>query len=203
MLRTVTIALTLALTACTPKPASETTSPCDIGPVRQDVGTLGALRLELWVAKELCVAPEPETTNLSGGAVSVRIFNTGQTPVQLVAADPEATFVTKVWDADRSASMIEFDLGPEPEDVPTVHVEIAPGESWQSAPIEHYMNTLALELRGGRRIDGTSLPEGGKQRRRFGLQARFAATVNAGAGFVAMEQTFEGEIDVVMVSGGL
>lgn len=177
------------------------TTTCDITPIQSDVITQGALRFELWVAKELCVIREAGTTNLSGGALSVRIINTGETPVILVAANPNATFVTKVWDADQITSMIELSPGPEPEDIPTVQVEISPGQGWQSAPIENYMSILAAEILGGKRIDGTVLPEGAHQRRMFGLEARFSATFNAGAGFVPNELTFKGGIEAVMVSG--
>lgn len=175
------------------------TSPCDITPTQHEVITKGTLRFELWIAKELCLERYGQSTNLSSAALTVRIVNTGATAVQLVAADPDALFITKIWDADQPSSMIELNPGPEPEDIATVQVEIAPGGAWDSRPIENYMNILVADMLKGARIDGSLLPEAIQMRRVFGVEALFAASLNSGAGFVAFEQDLKGAVEMVQV----
>ncbi|MGH1347658.1 MAG: hypothetical protein ACRBN8_39250 [Nannocystales bacterium] len=192
--------LTLA-TSCALHEIAESAPACDTTPIQHDAVTRGALRFELWIAKDLCVTRYAETTMISPGALSVRIINTGKTPVQMVAADPDATFVAKLWDADQVTSMVELHRGPEPEDVATVLVDIGSGQTWQSPPIQSYMNILASDILAGSRIDGTVLPESAHLGRSFGMEVAFSATFNAGAGFVAMSETFRGTIEMVMVAG--
>ncbi|RLJ60419.1 hypothetical protein BCF46_0618 [Litoreibacter meonggei] len=175
------------------------TSPCDITPTQNQVVKKGALQIELWIAKELCLESSGQTTNLSSAALHVRIVNTGANAVQLVAADPDALFIAKIWDADQPASMIELSPGPEPEDIATVQVEIAPGGAWDSRPIENYMNVLVADMLKGARIDGSPLPDAARMRRVFGVEALFAATLNSGTGFVAFEQNLKGVVEMVQV----
>lgn len=179
------------------------TSPCDITPTQHDVVSNGALRFELWVAKQLCVTRVGQSSNLTSASIFVRIVNTGPTPVQLVAADPEALRLVKIWDADRAQSMIELTLGPEPKEIPTVQATIAPGQGWDSSPLENQMSFLVPHLNAGARLDGSSLPEAAKFSRVFGLEAQFAATFNTGAGFVPMDQVLRGSIEAVMLPAAL
>jgi hypothetical protein len=175
------------------------TSPCDITPTQHEVITKGTLRFELWIAKELCLERNGPSTSLSSAALTVRIVNTGATAVQLVAADPDALFITNIWDADQPSSMIELNPGPEPEDIATVQVEIAPGGAWDSRPVENYMNILAADMLKGARIDGSELPQVAHLRRAFGLRAAFSAAINTGAGFAAVSQSLNGSIEMVQI----
>ena len=176
------------------------TSPCDITPTQHEVITKGTLRFELWVAKELCVVPDGQTTNLSPAAVSIRITNTGAVPVQLIAADPDALFVRRIWDANRPNSSIDLNQGPEPEDLPSVQVELAPDQAWQSAPVEHYMSILAPDILRQTHIDGTPLSSQHHLRRDFGLEVQFSANVNTGKGFVPTQHLLKGAIQSVLVN---
>ncbi|EPX79827.1 hypothetical protein [Litoreibacter arenae] len=173
---------------------------CDETLTLQETASHGPLTIELWIARELCLQPLPQTTMLSDAPLQVRVKNTGPTPVQLVAAVPDAVFVTRVWDADRPAAPLDMSEGPPPESVPTTTVDIASGEAWETAPLSGYLNFLSPDLLEGTYMgDGTALDPALKLRRVVGLEVRFAASVNSGTGFAPVVQTLKGSIEAVVL----
>ena len=176
------------------------TTPCDATLTLHETATQGPLTFELWVAKELCLQPRIETTTLSETPLVVRVRNTGPRPVQMVAAVPDAIAVTRVWDADQPAAPVELSQGPEPEEVPTTTVKIAPNAAWDSAPLTGYLSFLAPDILQGTQIaSGTELDPKAKLQRIFGMEVRFAATANTGAGFVPVQQTLKGSIIALLL----
>lgn len=173
---------------------------CDTAPVRHGTALQGPLRFELWVARQLCLQQRQSgATDLTSGALSVRVINEGATPVILVAAATEAVAIERISDGDVEGSAIEVNPGPEPEEVPTVQVEIPAGMAWDSAPVENYLSFAVPDLLAGERLDGSALPDELKRRRIFRLDANFAANANTGAGFRPVSQRLTGFIEAVVL----
>lgn len=176
------------------------TPACDDTLTLHETASQGPLSFELWVAKEFCLQPRLETTTLSDAPLVVRVRNTGPRPVQMVAAVPDAIAVTRVWDAEHSDAPVELSQGPEPAEVPTTTVDIAPNTEWDSAPLTGYLSFLAPDILQGTQISsGAELDTEAKLHRVFGVEVRFAATANTGAGFVPIQQILKGSIIALLL----
>lgn len=173
------------------------TTSCDETPVLHETSKQGSFVFELWIAKEMCLDVDTGETTVTGAPIFVRVTNQGLAEAQMVAADPDAVHVSRIWDADRIDQGLDIDRDPVSGDIATQTVSIAPGASWDTTPVENSLSFLTPDLLDGNPISGGKIAIEDRLRRIIGLEVTFSAKANTGTGFVPFEQKLIGQITAV------
>ncbi|MFQ6549677.1 hypothetical protein AADZ90_017130 [Aestuariibius sp. 2305UL40-4] len=170
---------------------------CKTDPVTVATADVPGLRYELFLSPQVCLLPTEEGADISDHLAFIRLANTGDQPLEIVASE-RGLSVVALWDLSDPDQVM--DLGDEPftGDDPLSTVRLRPGETWDGPREDGFATIFIPAFLEGKTLHGKTLPPERRAVRPLGVKAVFAHTMSHGDGFQPFEQTFIAETEVVV-----